>query len=231
MTTNKSAFIVIEGSDGSGKGTQFKLLADWLASQGINVQTFDFPQYGQPSAYFVEKYLNGKYGTIDEIGPYKASLFYALDRYDAAANIRQALEDGAVVLCNRYVGSNMGHQGAKISIKTERQAYFKWNEQLEFDILGLPKPRLNIVLHMPAAIAQTLVDQKEARKYLLNGQRDLHENDLGYLERAAATYLEICQLFPERFTRIDCTENETVRPIDDIQNQIRTLVKPLIAVS
>src|SRR5687767_3694346 len=113
MHTGRGIFIAIEGADGSGKGTQFKRLATRLARAGYDVAAFDFPQYNQPSSYFVRQYLNGKYGSAEEVGPYTGSLFYALDRYEAAPLIRKALEQGKVVLTNRFVGSNMAHQGAK----------------------------------------------------------------------------------------------------------------------
>src|SRR5688572_8863017 len=105
----RGKFIVIEGTDGSGKKTQFELLVKRLKKAGHKVATFDFPQYGTPSAYFVEQYLNGHYGSIKETGPYRASLFYALDRFDAAPHIQAALAEGTMVICNRYVASNMGH--------------------------------------------------------------------------------------------------------------------------
>src|SRR5215217_2684791 len=97
----RGTFLVIEGTDGSGKGTQFKKLVERLEGEGYEVAQFDFPQYGQPSAYFVEQYLNGKYGTAEEVGPYTGSVFYALDRYQAAPAIRQALSEGKIVLANR----------------------------------------------------------------------------------------------------------------------------------
>jgi dTMP kinase len=228
---HKSAFIVIEGSDGSGKGTHFNLLRDWLKAEAVPYEAFDFPQYGEPSAYFVEKYLNGGYGTSEEVGAYKASLFYALDRFDASAKIRHALDNGKVVLCNRYVASNMGHQGAKLPTAADRKRYFEWNEKLEFDALGIPRPDLNIVLQMPAEIAQQFVDHKPARGYLSHGKsRDIHEDDLEHLKAAAATYAEICELFPKTFTPIDCAQDGSVRDIGTIQENIRALVAPLIGV-
>src|SRR4051812_49023840 len=119
-------FIVIEGTDGSGKGTHTKMLLDWLREQGHEVVDFDFPQYGTPSAYFVERYLNGEFGTLEEIGPYRGSLFFAMDRYDAGFRIRSAQANGQIVVSNRYVGSNMGHQGGKIDDPVERRKYFEW---------------------------------------------------------------------------------------------------------
>src|SRR5574341_73453 len=171
----KGVFIVIEGTDGTGKATQTLKLVEFLKKEGKAVETFDFPQYGQPSAHFVENYLNGKYGT--EINPYTASLFYALDRYHASAKIRQALSEGKIVISNRYVASNMGHQGGKIDNSEKRHEYFKWNEDIEYNILGIPRPDLNIILHVPSEIAQNLVDKKGSRAYVGGQKRDLHEKD------------------------------------------------------
>jgi dTMP kinase len=225
----KHRFIAIEGTDGSGKGTHTKLLADWLKSQSQQVEVFDFPQYGQPSAYFVERYLNGDYGQLSDIGPYRGSLFYALDRFDAGFKIRAALELGKIVLTNRYMASNMGHQGGKIGDSASRRRFFEWDTNLEYEILGIPRPNLNIVLHMPSRQAQKFVDQKAARLHLGSKKRDLHENSLAHLQHAEHTYLEICRLFPESFSLIECNEGERIKSIEDIQNQIRALVAPLIS--
>ena len=130
MQDTTGLFLVIEGTDGSGKGTQFKILADRLKSEGHDVVTFDFPQYDHDSSYFVKQYLNGNYGTADEVGPYTGSLFYALDRYQAAPAIRQALADGKIVLANRFTGSNMAHQGTKFTNDEERRGNFIWLDNL-----------------------------------------------------------------------------------------------------
>ncbi|HVS79122.1 MAG TPA: hypothetical protein VHD84_02445, partial [Candidatus Saccharimonadales bacterium] len=116
--------IVIEGSDGSGKTTQFNLLAERLKAAGYDVETFNFPRYGKDSSYFVKQYLNGKYGDADQISPYTSSLFYALDRYEAAKDIKKALKNGKLVLIDRYVGSNMAHQGAKFDDPVEQRGFF-----------------------------------------------------------------------------------------------------------
>src|SRR5262245_51892314 len=102
MQKRAGTFIVIEGTDGSGKGTQFDLLCERLRQAGYDIATFDFPQYGSPSSYFVKQYLNGEYGTSADVGPYTASLFYALDRYEAAPKIREALDKGRIVVSNRF---------------------------------------------------------------------------------------------------------------------------------
>jgi len=199
-------FIVIEGSDGSGKGTQFKLLAESLQAAGHAVATYDFPQYTQESSYFVREYLNGNYGSAEELGAYGPSLFYALDRFQAAKNIRADIAAGKIVLCNRFIGSNLAHQGQKIDDEAARKTYYDWLLNIEFNILGIPRPDLNIVLLVPAETAQKLVDQKETRGYT-DKKRDIHEADLNHLQRAVATYEELCSLFPDEFTSIDCTRD------------------------
>src|SRR2546423_12717689 len=127
----KGKFIVLEGTDGSGKTTQFKKLIDRLEKEH-EVTTFDFPQYAKPSSYFVKEYLNGRYGTLAEVGPYRASIFYALDRFDVGREISKWLKEDKIIVSNRYVSSNMGHQGAKIKDIKERKEYFKWIDQFEF---------------------------------------------------------------------------------------------------
>lgn len=227
----KGKFIVVEGTDGSGKGTHSTLLVDWLKSLGQSVSNFDFPQYGTPSAYLVEQYLNGQYGGLEEVGPYRASLFYAMDRFAAGPAIRMALSDGRIVVSNRFVGSNMGHQGGKIDEQGEREQYFKWNDHLEYDILGTPRPDLNVVLLMPSDQAQRFVDQKEARGYALGKKRDLHEADLSHLSRAEQTYRELCRTFPESYIPIECAPGGQVRAIEDIQAEIRDCVTKALSLT
>lgn len=227
MQNKEGVFIVIEGTDGSGKGTQFKLLMERLQLAGYDVATFDFPRYEETSSYFVKEYLNGKYGTADEVGPYTASLFYALDRYEAAPQIREALKAGKVVLANRFTGSNMAHQGTKFHHADERRGYFIWLDNLEFEMLHIPRPDLNIVLRVPADIAQTLVDKKEKRSYT-EKKRDIHEADLGHLERSVEVYDDLCQLFPKDFMRIDCVRNDQLLPIETIGNLMWEKVFPYL---
>ncbi|MCA9331062.1 FAD-dependent thymidylate synthase [Candidatus Saccharibacteria bacterium] len=220
-------FIVIEGTDGSGKGTQFAKLTERLANEGYEVAQFDFPQYEEPSSYFVREYLNGNYGTAKEVGPYTGSLFYALDRYQAAPAIREALEAGKVVIANRFTGSNMAHQGTKFAIPAERRGYFIWNDNLEFEMLKIPRPDKSFVLRVPAETAQQLVDQKEARSYT-DKKRDLHEADISHLKRSVEVYDDLCQLFPQDFVRLDCVRDDKLMDIDTIHQLLWQSIEPLL---
>jgi dTMP kinase len=227
----KGNFIVIEGTDGSGKTKQAKKLASRLIKEGHKIAEFDFPQYDKPSSFFVREYLNGNYGSADEVGPLKGSLFYALDRFDAGFSIRRAEKEGRICISNRYIGSNMGHQGGKILTKKGRREYFKWLNELEFEILGIPKPDLNIILHVPAEMAQKLVDKKSEsmRKYANGKKRDIHEADIRHLKHAEMVYLEIAKLFPKNFVLVECVEKGRLLSIDEIHEKIWKIVKKVIS--
>lgn len=227
MQGRPGTFIVLEGTDGSGKGTQFALLCERLRQAGYDIATFDFPQYDEPSSYFVTQYLNGLYGTAAEVGPYTASLFYALDRYEAAPKIREALNQGKIVVSNRFTGSSMGHQGTKFRSPEERRGYFIWLDNIEFELLRIPRPDISFVLRVPAEIAQQLVDKKAPRAYT-DQKRDIHEADLSHLEKALEVYDDLTQLFPKDFQRIDCVRNNKLLDIDTIQNMLWEKIAPLL---
>lgn len=224
---NNGLFITLEGSDGSGKGTQFAKLVQRLRKEGHSVATFDFPQYGKPSAHFVEAYLRGDYGSAEEVGPYVGSLFYSLDRYEAAKSIREALNQGKIVISNRFTASNMAHQGTKFSSEDERKAYFAWIEGLEYNTLGIPRPDLNLVLVVPAIIAQSLLEKRGVRDDT-GTEKDIHEADINHLEKAVAAYEDLCTLKPKEFTKIDCTRDERMRSIDEVAKLIWDEVAPKI---
>lgn len=218
----KGKLIVIDGTDGAGKATQTALLVKNLRKAGYKVKVEDFPQYGQKSASLVEQYLNGKFGSAGELGPYIPSIFYAVDRFAAARRIKKNLADGYIVVSNRYVTANMGHQGGKIKSAKDRNKYFKWLFELEFGIFKIPKPDLNLILHIPATVAQKLVDKKGGRAYIKEKKRDLHEADLGHLKQAEKTYLEIARKF--RYPVIECYKRGKILSRQEIAKVIWTKV-------
>lgn len=205
---SRGIFAVIDGSDGSGKGTQYALFQERLRREGIAFAPFDFPQYGQPSAYFVEQYLNGRYGGVDEVPPERGSVFFALDRYAASFAIRAALDEGKVVIANRFTTANLAHQGAKIRSSRKRRDFFIDIETFEHERMNIPRPDCNIILQVPAELGQQNVDKKAARSYVQN-KRDIHEEDLDFLKRSVAVYQELCELFPDAYSAIDCMEDST----------------------
>lgn len=223
----KGKFIVIDGTDGSGKATQTALLVERLKKQGYAVEMADFPQYGTKSAGPTEEYLNGKYGTAEEVGPYRASIFYAIDRYSASFKIRQWLDEGKIVISNRYVTANMGHQGGKISDPDERKKYFDWLYNLEYELFQIPRPDLNIILHVDAAAAQKLVDDKGHRDYVGGERRDIHEDAISHLRSAEKVYLEIAQTFPD-FALIECSRDGQIFTREHINDLLWDVVKNFI---
>jgi thymidylate kinase/thymidylate synthase ThyX len=218
-------FLVIEGTDGSGKGTQAKLLAQRLRSEGYDVAEFDFPRYDRQSSHFITEYLNGVYGTSEQVGPYTGSLFFALDRYEAAPEIRQALAEGKIVLANRFTGSNMAHQGTKFDNTEQRRGYFIWLDNLEYEMLKIPRPDKSFVLRVPAEIAQKLVDKKGERTYT-DKKRDIHEADLDHLKRSVEVYDDLTQLFPKDFQRIDCVRGGKLLDIETVADIVYKTVQP-----
>ncbi len=224
-------FIVIEGADGSGKGEQTALLVKRLKEGGHDVAPFDFPRYGELSSWFVSEYLKGSFGSLEEVGPKTASLFFALDRYAAAPQLRAAIAAGMTVISNRYVASNLAHQGSKFSDQKEREAYFIWDYDLEYNTNKIPKPDLNIILHVPAEMAQKLVDQKLAREYLgSNKKRDLHEADLGHLQRTEEVYRQLALQFPDDFTFVECVEDGRLLSIEEVHKKVWAVAQEALGI-
>ncbi len=220
MVGAKHLLVAIEGGDGSGKGTHTKLLHQYIEQQGWKVFSLSFPRYGEDSSIYSGRYLDGAYGESREVHPDLASLTYAIDRYAASPLLREKLLVGDV-LTDRYVPSNLAHQGAKIAEFDKRQRFYDEMQHLEYDILGIPRPDLSIVLLMPTNLAQANVDKKAARSYT-DKKRDIHEADANHLELAKANYEELCRLYPDKFVGVSCVkDNGEMRAIDDIQEEVR----------
>lgn len=213
-------FFVIDGVDGSGKGTQTKILIERLKREGYDVMEVDFPQYGKKSAALVEEYLNGKFGSFDEVDAYQASIFYACDRFAASKNMKEHLKKGGIIISNRYTTSNMIHQSSKITDETELERFLLWLEDLEYGIFKIPKPDEVIFLNMPYEIGQELVGKKERRSYIENNKtHDIHEESKDHMK---AAYDRACSLVGRfAWNEIKCTDfQRNVRSIDDIHEEI-----------
>lgn len=221
-------FIAIEGGDGSGKSTQADLLASYFESTGKKVHRQKFPQYGQDSAYYVEKYLNGEYGQTNDVPADLGVLPYAIDRYAASASIRELLQDDEmIIICDRYMGSNLAHQGAKINDTGKRKAFYERTMTTEYGVLGIPHASINIVLLLPTDLAQKNVDNRADRQYT-DKKRDIHEADTDHLNKAKANYEELCGLYPNEFVAITCSDEQgKMRSIEAIQAEIRNKVTML----
>ena len=208
--------IVIEGTDGSGKSTQFRLLTQRLQAEGTKFQELVFPQYSEPSSALIRMYLGGEFGSHpDDVNAYAASAFYAVDRYASYKKVwGRWYEDGGLVLSDRYTTSNAVHQTSKEP--QERQGDFlKWLYEFEYDKLGLPRPDLVIYLDVPTDFTEKLLRHREADT---NTTADIHEQDSEYLAccrrtgRAAAAYYG--------WNVINCVRDGQMRSIEDIHEEI-----------
>jgi len=211
-------FIVIDGIDGSGKGTQTDILVQTLRDQWKKVKLLDYPRYGEPSAFAVEKYLNGKYGT--DVSAKQASIFYALDRFDSSFDFRDELEEYDYIISNRYVSANIIHQAGKITDPVERDNFIEWLEDLEYNIFWIPKPDKTIFLNVSPETSQKLVLKKDDRDYIeWAAKMDIHEADKNHLIQAHASALSVVQNHAD-WVQIDCETEGTLRSIDDIAKEI-----------
>lgn len=223
----KGKLIVLEGIDGSGKTTQLNLLIKKFKKENIKFKTIDFPQYTSESSYFIRQYLNGFYGDWQGVGPYQTSIFYALDRFDATPKIKKWLRDGYLIISNRYTASNLAHQGSKIKNQNKRRNFFKWIINFEHNLLGIPRPDLNIILYLKAEMAQKLIGQKGKREYLSGIKKDIHEADLRYLRQTEKVYLELSQIYPKEFKLVKCFDNN-ILSINEIHQKIWSIIKKFI---
>jgi dTMP kinase len=220
--------IAIEGIDGSGKRTQLDLLGNQLIAGGNRVYSTGFPQYDSWFGRMVGQFLNGALGALETVDPHFTALLYAGDRFEAKSKIDAALNEGKIVLIDRYIGSNLAHQTARVA--PERRAEFrKWIEHLEYDIYDLPREDLILYLRVPPGEAQKLVAQKAARSYT-NAKRDLQEASLRHLQDAADMYDLLARSAP--WQTIECFDptRGAVREVPEIAQEVLAAVEPLLRV-
>ncbi|MDD4151167.1 MAG: deoxynucleoside kinase [Candidatus Gracilibacteria bacterium] len=211
-------FIVIDGIDGSGKGTQVKLISEYLESIGKKVKVLDYPRYDEQSSFMVKKYLNGEYGK--EVSAKLASIFYAIDRYESSFDIRKDFADYDYIISNRYVSASMIHQTGKIEDPDERKAFLDWEYDLEYNIFGIPKADRVIFLDVPPDVSQKLLATKEKRDYIKNDKNlDIHEADKNHLLKSREAAIQVCDMYDD-WTRLNCTKNGEMMSIEEIKNMI-----------
>jgi dTMP kinase len=213
-------FIVFEGTDGSGKTTQVELLRAYLEKKNYSHIAFDFPRYQDTfHAKTIQKYLSGEYGDPTAQNPYLASLAYALDRLTSREEIYYALNDGKIVLANRYIPSNKAHQGAKL-LTAKRRDFFAWLDELEYAVNKMPREDLVLFLYTPYEFSMEL---SKERNRLIGGKEDLHEKNTKYQENVEKTYLQLAK--GRHWEKIDCISDGRLRTKGDIHKEILAVLK------
>jgi dTMP kinase len=220
--------VVIEGLDGAGKSTQMEMLRRYLGSQNIAHEYLHFPRTDSPwFGELISRFLRGEFGSAGEVDPYLVAILYAGDRNDAAAKIREWLNEKRLVLLDRYTYSNIAYQCAKLSSNEERVRLRKWITELEFSHFGIPAPDLNIFLDVPFSFTEGKLTSSRSgddRSYL-NGTKDVHEADTGFQRRVREVYLETAATDP-RLTIIDCSDKSgAMLPPEGVFGKILEMLK------
>lgn len=182
----RGRFIALEGIDGSGKRTQMDLLVRALAAMRCDCFPVSFPNYRGFFGAMVTRYLRGELGSLEQVDPRFSALLYAGDRLESKPFIEAALSQGRLVIADRYIASNLAHQGARVPA-AQRHEFLEWLRKLEYQIYGLPAEDLIIYLRVPAAAAQRLAGARAAANSA-RLQQDLQESNLRHLEEAARVY-------------------------------------------
>lgn len=232
MKKPKGKLIVIDGTDGSGKHTQVELLASRLKKEGHKIKIIDFPEYEKNFfGAFIGHCLTEQYYNWLGVHPKIASIAYAADRFESSADIRKALEDGYVVIANRYVSANQIHQGGKIKSSKKREAFIKWLDEMEYGVFKIPKPDTTFYLDLPMNIVAKLLQEREnaklkRRKYLKN-KKDVYETDLEFQKNSRASALWLVKKVPN-FIKIECSKRGEILSREAIHEMIYEQVKKIL---
>ena len=218
----------IDGTDGSGKQTQFEKLCERLKENNIDFRTVSFPNYDSPSSELVKMYLSGEFGkNAKDVNAYIASTFYAADRYATfkTQGYEEYYNNGGIILADRYTTANMVHQSGKISDKHERQKFLDWLWEYEFKLYGLPIPTKVFFLNMPVEYATKLIADRE-NKFTHQVQKDIHESDMSHL---IDSYNAACDLVDKYdWYEVKCVKDGEIRTINDIHEEIFKEIKKYI---
>ena len=209
--------ITVEGTDGSGKQTQCNKLYEYFKSLGFKVKLLSFPMYDNDSSHFVKSYLTGKYGDLEttKINEYSGSMIFAIDRLISyITDWGNDYKDYDFIIADRYVESNLIHQGAKIESLSDLVRYVDWEQDFEYNKLRLPKPDITLFLNMPPEASELL--RKNRKNKITNSDiQDIHESNHAYQLSSYTTSYTMCDLCG--WKRINCTYNDNyVKSIDDI---------------
>ncbi len=219
----KGKLIVLDGSDGSGKATQTRLLLARLKKEGYKINTLDFPRY--EANFFgalIGQCLAGAHGDFVTIDPHIGSVLYAADRFESKVQIEKWLKSGCIVVLDRYVSSNQIHQGGKIYDTKKQKQFLEWLDRMEHEVFAIPRPDLIIYLDVPSEVSQELLQSEEMRQkkvYLKKGQKDMVEENMKYLSESRANALKLVKKL-NNWTKIDCTKKGELLSRESIAEKV-----------
>ena len=218
--------VVIEGSDGSGKATQTKLLFEYLKEQGRNVRMVSYPDYFSPSSSLVKMYLGSEFGHDPySVNAYVTSAFFAVDRFASyLKNWKSFYESSkdAIVICDRYVTSNMLHQTSKLESLAEKERFLEWEYDFEFVKGGLPVPDLVFFLDVPPDTAFRLMRDRE-NKITHKSEKDIHESNKDFLVKSYENSILVGKKYGWRNIRC-CDDEGNMESMEVIHGRIREAI-------
>jgi len=216
--------IILEGIDGSGKSTQYRLLCRRLAGEGRQFRELIFPRYDNDSSALIRMYLGGQFGEKpSDVNAYAASTFYAVDRIASYLTDWKAYYNGGgLILSDRYTTSNAVHQGAKVPAE-QQTAYLDWLYDFEFRLLELPKPDLVLYLAIDLETSQRQMAERQKRTHTTG---DIHEKDAAYLQSCLRSGDLACSHLGWR--RVDCVRGGAMRSVEDIHQELYETVRAVL---
>jgi dTMP kinase len=221
-----ATLIAIEGIDGAGKGTQARLLTEQLRQQGLRVACIQFPRYSETTfGEAIGDFLNGRFGSLDQVHPQLAAVLYAGDRFESRQLLQDAASENDVVILDRFTGSNLAHQAAKLDGE-ERRKLIAWIDKVEHEIFGLPRPDFNILIDISSDWSRELVSRKGERDYT-DEEADIQESNLPYLDRVRSCYRQLAEQRDDWFVVNSLDPFGNLRTVDDINSEIQKLIRPL----
>ncbi len=230
MKTKKGKFIVIDGTDGSGKATQVDLLLKRLEKDGHKVKTVDFPEYYKNFfGDFIGHCLTEQYYNFINVHPKIASVLYAADRFESKEQIEKWLDNGYVVLANRYVSSNQIHQGGKISNNKKREAYLEWLDTMEYKVFKIPRPDVVLYLSVPLDVSIKMMkerNKKSVRNYA-GKKKDVHEVDINFQKNSRKSALWLSTKL-KNFIKIDCAPKKEILSREIVHDLVYKEVKKVV---
>lgn len=227
-TAKKGPIIALEGGDGTGKTTHIEMiLKRFIAERIPDFATISFPRYMTPTGREIRRRLDDKSGAFLRMDPREASKFYGEDRLPTKKVIIAITEAGIPLLLNRWVPSNQGHQGAKILDPQAQRDFIAWEDAYEYGELGLPRPDLIIILHLPAEISQKRAQERDRAAGI---ESDAAQDNLEHLKAAERAYQVIAEMDPEHTVVVECMSEDGQREltIEEIHEKIWAIVAPRI---